>query len=120
MTPKERALRLAEAASDAKGLDIRVLDLRELTSFTSFFVIVSATSDRHARALASAAEEAAREVGDRPLGTEGEERGRWVLVDFGDVVFHVFQEDAREFYSLERLWSEAEDLELPEAVAALP
>src|SRR5262245_55221159 len=99
-------------------MDVKILDLGDLKSFTDYFVVASATSDRHARALADAASEAARKLGQRTLGLEGEQPGRWILVDLGDVVVHVFQEDAREFYSLERLWGDAERHEWrPRAVA---
>jgi ribosome-associated protein len=113
LTSKQLATQLGAAAVDHKGLDLRVLDLRSLSAFTDFFVLASGTSDRHVRTLAKAVAEAGRALGHRPFGVEGEERARWVLVDFGDVIVHLFQEEVREFYSLERLWGEAETVELP-------
>lgn len=113
MTSKELAIRLAAVTVNRKGLDLRVLDMRGICAFTDFFVLASGTSDRHVRTLASAVDDAGRALGQRPLGVEGQERARWVLVDFGDVIVHLFQEEVREFYSLERLWGEAETLELP-------
>ena len=118
MTSKEKALLAAEAASDKKGRDIRVLDLREMGAFTDFFVIASGTSDRHVRAVADSVLEALRERGERPLGSEGERVGRWILLDLEDVVVHVFQPDVREFYDLERLWGEAEPVALPQAAGS--
>ena len=112
MTSKDKALLAAEAAGERKGLDVRVLDLREMGAFTDFFVIASGTSDRHARAVAESVLEALRAQGERPLGTEGERNGRWILLDLGDVVVHVFQPEVREFYDLERLWGEAETVAL--------
>lgn len=117
MTSRQKALAVAAAAGEKKGIDIRVLDLREMNAFTDFFVIASGSSDRHARAVAdSVLVELARQ-GERPLGIEGEEKGRWILVDLGDVVLHVFQPEVRDFYALERLWGDAETVELPRAAA---
>ena len=115
MTSKQRATLLARALEEKKGIDIRVLDLREARSFTDFFVIASATSDRHAKTLCDAVVEAAQHMGERPFGVEGEQTARWILVDLSDLVVHVFQQDARDFYSLERLWGDA--VELPRAAA---
>ncbi|MFQ5699030.1 MAG: ribosome silencing factor [Myxococcota bacterium] len=117
MTSRDLTLALAAAATDAKGLDVRVLDVRQLTSMADFFLLASGTSDRHVRRLAEAVQESGRKLGQRPLGAEGQERARWILVDYGSVIVHVFQEEVREFYALERLWGEAGELELPLAVA---
>ena len=118
MTAKQLASAIAQELTDKRGLDIRVLDLSDIRSFTDYFVIASATSDRHAQSLAEAASDAARHLGERPLGIEGQQTGRWILIDLGEVVVHVFQRDAREFYGLERLWGEAESLDWPLAAAA--
>ena len=114
MTSREKALALATEVAGKQGMDIQILDLREVSSFTDFFVIATGTSDRHLRTLADSVVETARSFGDRPLGVEGAKTGRWVLVDLGDVVAHVFREEAREFYGLERLWGQDE----PQAVEA--
>ncbi len=118
MTPKEKALAVAAAAAEKKGTDIRVLDLREMNAFTDFFVIASGTSDRHARAVADSVVDDLSRRGERPLGVEGQEKARWILVDLGQVVLHVFQPEVRAFYALERLWGDAETVELPRAAAA--
>lgn len=118
MTSKERALAYAAAAADKKALDITVLDLRGAGAFTDFFVIASGSSGRHAHAVADAVLERAHRMGDRALGVEGMETERWILVDLGDVVVHVFKEDAREFYGLERLWGEAAPVDVPLAAGA--
>ena len=120
MSPKDKALSLAETVRDHRGIDVRILDLRGIAAFSDFFVISSATSDRHARALARAVQVRSRELGERPLGVEGEETGRWVLIDLGDVVVPVFQEEVRAYYDLERLWGEAETVELETAMGGTP
>ncbi len=118
MTAKQKALRVAAAAAEKKGIDVRVLDLREMNAFTDFFVIASGSSDRHARSVADAAIEAVTREGGRPLGVEGTETGRWILVDLGDVVLHVFQPEVRTYYALERLWGDAETLAVPRLAAS--
>ena len=115
MTSKEKALELAAEADAKKALDIRVLDLRGVASFTDFFVIASGTSDRHARTIADAVLEKAHRLEEQPLGVEGKELGRWILVDLGEVVLHIFQEEVRAYYDLERLWGEATSVELEHA-----
>jgi ribosome-associated protein len=98
---------LAEAALDRKALDVVLLEVTGLTSFADAFVICSGTSDRHVRAVADAVIERSKALGERPLGVEGYEGGRWVLIDLNDVLVHVFQRDARDHYDLERLWADA-------------
>jgi ribosome-associated protein len=113
-----RANRVAEAALDKKAVDLVALDVSELTSYADTFVITTATSDRHARAIADAIREAETEAGGKPLGIEGYDEARWVLIDLGDVIVHVFQEDVRATYDLERLWSDAQSLALSTAASA--
>lgn len=105
-----RANLIADAALDRKGLSLVALDVSEVTSVADTFVLVTGTSDRHARAITDAIVGALRERGEKPLGVEGYDEGRWVLIDLGDVVVHVFQEDVRAEYDLERLWSDAPTL----------
>lgn len=118
MTAREKARALAGAIADKQGSDIRVLELEGVSAFTDFFVIASGTSQRHVQTLAEAAIEAARARGERPLGVEGLTLGRWVLVDLGDVVVHLFDPEARAFYALERLWEEAESIPVEGAETA--
>ena len=113
MNSKEKAKLCAEAISSKKGMDVQILDLRPIFGFTDFFVIASGTSDRHVRTLCDAVVERIKASGEQPFGREGEETARWLLIDLGDVVVHVFQRDARDFYSLERLWGEAESVKAP-------
>ena len=114
MSSADHARQIAQALADKGGLEVCVLDLREEAAFTDFFVIATGTSDRQLRTLADSVVETARSFGDRPLGVEGAKTGRWVLVDLGDVVAHLFREEAREFYGLERLWGQEE----PQAIEA--
>jgi len=93
------------ALEDLKGVDIRVIDVRELTSITDRMVIASGTSTRHVKALADNVALKARERGYRPLGIEGEQAAEWVLIDLGDVVVHVMLPETRTFYGLEKFWS---------------
>ena len=91
-----------------------MLDVRDVASFADTFVIASGTSDRHVRAIVDAVDAAVRARGERPLGLEGTEDARWVLIDLDDVIVHVFLRDVREHYDLERLWSDAPTIPLDE------
>lgn len=106
----EKARAAAEAALARKAEDLSLLDVREVASFADTFLIVSGRSDRQVRAIADAIREALAALGERPLGIEGYEEGRWVLLDFGDLVAHVFVPELREYYDLDRLWADARDL----------
>jgi ribosome-associated protein len=120
MTQAERAQRatsIASAALDKKALQLVALDVHEVTSVADTFILLTGTSDRHARSIADGVVEAMRAAGEKPMGIEGYDEGRWVLIDYGDVIVHVFQSEVREAYDLERLWSDAPPLEL--GVAAL-
>lgn len=113
---RQRALACAQAALDKKAFDLRVLDIRDLTAMADYFVIASGRSDTQVRAIAEHVEETCRHSGARPLAIEGFGNGKWVLLDLGDVVVHVFYHPVREFYDLERLWSKAAPLALPESL----
>lgn len=108
--PEEAAAlahRIVEIASDKKGNDIVMLRTAELTTMADFFVICSGRSDRQVAALSGAIVDELRDEGIRPRGMEGRQSSRWVLLDFGSVIVHVFAPEEREFYGLERLWSRA-------------
>ena len=103
----ELAHRIVEIASDKKGNDIVMLRTAELTTMADFFVICSGRSDRQVNALSSAIVDELRDDGIRPLGVEGRASSRWVLLDYGSVIVHVFAPEEREYYGLERLWGKA-------------
>ena len=94
------------ALTDAKARDICALDVRKICDFTDYMVIVSATSARHAQSIADKIRERMSSEGRKSLGVEGGRVGEWILVDFGDVVFHVMQNKVRDFYNLEKLWGD--------------
>jgi ribosome-associated protein len=101
------ALTAAAAASDKQARDVVVLDVSEPLVICDYFVICSGSNDRQVRAIAEAVEQACRGEGARPLRREGERDAHWILLDFIDVVVHVFNQEEREYYDLERLWRDA-------------
>ncbi|HSB36092.1 MAG TPA: ribosome silencing factor [Thermoanaerobaculia bacterium] len=98
------------ALLDKKAEKLVVLNLAGLTAMSDYFVLATATSSRQSQALADAVEAALKAEGRRPISVEGYQGGTWILLDYGDVVFHVFHDEARRFYGLERLWGDAPDL----------
>lgn len=114
--PREFSRVAADALAAKKGIDIVLLDVGDLLQITEVFVIVTGTSRPHVKSLQEAVEERMAEIGRKPLREEGAGIGEWVLVDYGDFVVHVFQEERRDFYGLERLWGDAERLEWTEKV----
>ena len=119
----ERVSPLREAVTtaldDMKAVNVRVLDVRGLTDIADTMVIASGTSDRHVRSIADRVVEKAKAIGRRPIGTEGERDGEWVLVDLQDLIVHVMLPRVREFYGLEHLW-ENSAAEAPAAAARTP
>jgi len=109
---RPKALRIAEAARERLAEDVVALDVRQAVSFADTFVVASGRSDRHVRSIGDAIAEALAESGEKPLGVEGYEEGRWLLMDFGDVIVHVFQPEVRRHYDLERLWSDATPMDV--------
>ncbi|MFI5178253.1 MAG: ribosome silencing factor [Vicinamibacterales bacterium] len=110
--PAEITLAVA-AALDKKAENVVVLDLRKGLAFTDFFVIATGTNVRQVQTIADAIDEALRQKGARPAFVEGYDRAEWVLVDYFDFIVHVFLPATREFYGLERLWGDAERIEIP-------
>ncbi|WP_024461013.1 ribosome silencing factor [Marinimicrobium sp. LS-A18] len=96
---------IVESLEDLKGKNIVQLDVRELSDVMDTLIIASGTSSRHVKSLANNVVEDAKHAGHQPLGVEGVDSGDWALVDFGDIVVHVMQEETRGFYELEKLWS---------------
>ncbi len=97
------------ALLDHKAEKVVVLNLQGLTAMSDYFVVATATNERQAQALSDSVEMAMKGEGRRPLSIEGYQSARWILLDYGDVIFHVFHEEARRFYGLERLWGDAAD-----------
>jgi len=104
---REIAIAAARAAADKQAVDVTILDVSGLIVITDYFVICSGTSDRQVKSLVEEVEEAVRGLGERPVRREGEADASWVLLDYVDVVVHVFAQEEREYYDLERLWSDA-------------
>ncbi len=113
MSAEQKASAADAALESRRAVDPVLLDMRELTLITDYFVICQGTSSVHIRALADAVMEALEEQGVRPDGIEGYQEARWILLDYGDVIVHIFAEEARAFYDLERLWSDAPRMARP-------
>jgi len=102
------------SAADKKAFDMVVLDLREIASFTEFFIIASGANQRQVQAIADDInEQLKRQLQIRPVRMEGYATAEWVLLDYGDFIFHIFNKESREFYDLERLWRDARKVEMP-------
>lgn len=114
----ERMQAALHAASEKKALELVALDLREVAQFTDFFLLATGTNARQVQAISDAVEEQLKKRGTRPLRIEGYKTAEWVLLDYGDFIFHVFEEKARRFYDLERLWRDAARVPLPAQLAA--
>jgi ribosome-associated protein len=114
----ELATLAALAASDKLADDILAFDVSEQLVFTDAFLLCSAANDRQVRAVLDSIEERLRESGARPIRREGEREGRWVLLDYGDIVIHVQHDEERAFYALERLWRDCPVIPLPADVTA--
>ena len=113
MTPKELAMIAAKALDEKKGKEISVIKITDLTTIADYFIIASGTSNTQINALSGAVEKALQEqAGEDPLRREGYRDGTWVLLDYGCIVVHIFSQEAREFYSLERLWGDGKPVDL--------
>ena len=110
---RARALECARAALEKKAENVRVLDLTRLSGFTDYFVICSGLSDSQVQAISSSVEQHLESQGAELVNFEGFSDGRWVLMDFGDVVVHIFQDALRDYYDLENLWSDAPRVAIP-------
>ncbi|MDR3673589.1 MAG: ribosome silencing factor [Holophaga sp.] len=113
MNLDQRLASVVEAARSKKAFRIRLLDVTGIASFTDTFAFMSGGSDRQNRAVADAVEEALKLAGERPLSTEGAQNGNWILLDYGDLIIHVMDEETRSFYNLEGLWNSGRELALP-------
>lgn len=113
---RELAIAAAEAAADKLADDIIAFDVSEQLAITDVFVLCSAPNDRQVRAIVDGIEERLRDLSAKPIRREGEREGRWVLLDYNDIVVHVQHADDRQYYALEKLWKDCPTVELPEAV----
>ena len=109
----ERICTAIHAAGEKKAIEPVVLDLREIASFTDYFVIVSGANERQVQAISDEIYETLKKAGEPAVRVEGYKTAEWILLDYGDFVVHVFEQKARKFYDLERLWRESKRVELP-------
>ena len=109
----ERAVKCAAFALDKKGLDVKVLEIKNISSIADYLVLATGRSDRQVQAMADSVKQGLKPI-DQAIDTEGYDEGRWVVVDYGDVIVHLFQEDVRKIYNLDDLWSRAPQIEIPE------
>lgn len=116
LSAKEVALDVTRALDAKKGMDIKLLKIDKVSSLADYFLICTGTSNTHVRTLCDYAEYTMEQLGEPMLGREGHRGNSWELLDFGSVVVHVFTPEAREFYNLERLWADAEQIELKDII----
>ena len=115
---RELALTAARVAGETRGTDVRILDLRGLTDVVDYFVVATGTSRRQMHAMADEIEKVVKhDLRDRTRGAEGYEEGRWIVLDYGDVMVHLFDAEARDYWDIEQLWSDAQRVPLPDAGA---
>ena len=116
LSAQEVAYQVTKALDDKKGLDIKLLKIDQVSSLADYFIICTGTSSTHVKTLCDYAEFTLEQLGEPMLGREGHRGNSWELLDYGSVVVHVFTEEAREFYSLERLWADAEQVDIRDIV----
>ena len=116
LTAKEVAYEVTKALDSKKGIDIKLLKIDEVSSLADYFIIRTGTTTTHVKTLCDYAEYTFEQWGEPMLGREGHRGNTWELLDFGSVVVHVFTEEAREFYALERLWADAKQIDLSDIV----
>ena len=110
----ERAQLALRCAADKKAVNTSVLDLREIASFTEFFVVTSGTNQRQVQAISDEInEQLKKQLDAKPIRVEGYNTAEWILLDYGDFIVHIFEQKSREFYDLERLWRDAKKVEIP-------
>ena len=116
LSAKEVAIEVTKALDSKKGMDIKLLRINEVSSLADYFLICTGTSNTHVKTLCDYAEYTLEQLGEPMLGREGHRGNSWELLDFGSIVVHVFTQEAREFYSLERLWADAEQVDLKDII----
>ena len=118
MTPSEFMKTAVKILDDKKAIDIKVLKITDLTVIADYFIIATASSTTQIKMLADETQKRFKELGEPALRTEGYRAGGWVLVDFGCIIVHLFLKDIREFYSLERLWGDAKEIDVDEFITS--
>ena len=116
LTPAEIAYEVTKALDEKKGMDIKLLKIDRVSSLADYFLICTGTSNTHVRTLCDFAEYTLENLGETMLSREGHRGNAWELLDYGSIVVHVFTEEARKFYDLERLWADAETIDLSDIV----
>ena len=116
LTPKEIAYEVTKALDAKKGMDIKLLKIDEVSTLADYFLICTGTSNTHVKTLCDIAEYALEQAGEKPIGREGHRGNTWELLDYGCLVIHVFTDEARRFYDLERLWADAETVDLADII----
>ena len=110
-------LTAVRAADSRKALDMKVLDLSGITSFTDYFIICSGSNSRQIQAIADEVSQRLKKRGELPISLEGYEQAEWILMDYADFIVHIFSAKAREYYDLERLWRQGKEVEIPAETA---
>jgi len=116
LSAKEVAFEVTKALDEKKGRDIKLLRISDVSSLADYFLICTGTSNTHVKTLCDYAEYTLEQLGEPMLGREGHRGNAWELLDYGTIVVHVFTEEAREFYSLERLWADAEQVDISDII----
>ena len=116
LTPQQVAYEVTKALDEKKGIDIKLLKIDRVSSLADYFLICTGTSNTHVKTLCDYAEYSLEELGEKMLGREGHRGNTWELLDYGTIVIHVFTDEARKFYDLERLWADAEVVDLSDII----
>lgn len=114
MTPEEMTKTAVRAMEDRKAVDIRIIDISRISTLGDYFVIASGTNRTQVQAMADAVDEALGKAGVSPKNTEGYQTAHWILMDYGDIVIHIFDEENRRFYDLERIWRDGREVSVEE------
>ena len=113
LTSLERALKCAECALDKKGVDVKILEIAKISSIADYLVLATGMSDKQVQAIADSVRKGLKKFG-KALDIEGVREGKWVVIDYGDVLVHIFVDELRRYYDLDRLWGEAPLIDIPE------
>ncbi len=117
---QEQAIFIAQAAQDKKAEDVMILEIGELTSLADYFILISGESERQVRGLAAIIEKSMSTQYDMHPVMEGKDAATWILLDYGDIIVHIFRSDIRQYYALEKLWSDAPQIPIPEHEHPIP